>query len=663
MALEFNELKYIVSGLQELKTLSRTLNNVARAQNKLVASLNTINRSSVQAGASLQRISGSVNTLTTQTVKGTKSAKQFGITWQGVTRIIIGSLVSRGIGGLIRGLQEGISEAQEFGLRIAEVSTISQDAQLSFTEWSDAVRKLSDEFGTPLLETTEGLYQAISNQIAKGAEATEFMAEAQRFALIAVSNTDQAVNLLTGALNSFKLEADDARQVANSFFKTIELGRIRARDLAQNFGQVGIVAAQLGLRLEEVQASLAVLTIQGLAPTKAMTGLRNVLLKLIRPTDRMKEFFEKIGVTSGQAAIDTFGFVGVLRLLAREVQETGDPLNELGEIFGRLRAIVGGAGLVGSFDEFGVVLNKIENAAESANKALLKITDTAEFKLKRELQRVTDFFVVDLGQKSVKGIIELTEEFGGLAEIVKTVTAGLAAGAAAFAVVLAGVGTVALAGIIAALVTTGTVGVAAFSALAIAAAALGTAFGIVSGFSSDMKNEGIKSARELTKEFKEASKERVNIIQDETQKQIKLFTAAAQQQQSEIARTLAFIRKGVTEDKKLKEEQLELEEKLFEAQKGILKPAEIRNILLEKYVVLLREVRPVIANEDIVSANILLDRMQKISDEIKSQQKSRSRGGFGGGGSSVTNAISATGERLTNFTLGGSRTSSTQNRQ
>jgi TP901 family phage tail tape measure protein len=336
--------------------------------------------------------------------------------------VIIGSLVSRAVAALTNAFIGSISAASDFMLRIGEIRTISQNAQLATAQWSEGLRELSDQFATPLLDVAEGAYQALSNQIAEGAETLTFMAEAQRLALISVATTDQAVLALTGTLNAYSLEASHAREVSNAFFKTIELGRLRLEEIAGDIGRVNILGANLGVTYKEVDAALATLTIQGINAAEGMTFLRNVMLKLTRPTTAMRGFFEDIGVTSGQAAIETFGFVGVLRLLAKRAQESNDPMDELGELFGRIRAIIGATGLVTSLDRFESNLKEIENSTKNANAAFDEMRENIGFKFKKELNEVANFFKVELGEKMVKSVVGFSDNILDLSDTISFLT-------------------------------------------------------------------------------------------------------------------------------------------------------------------------------------------------------------------------------------------------
>lgn len=124
---------------------------------------------------------------------------------------------------------------------------------------------------------------------------------------------------------------------------------MRAGELANTYGRVAIMSNDVGLSFDETNAALASLTIQGTKYNEAMTFLRNVVLKLAKPTKEMRKLFDDWGVASGQAAVKTFGFDGVIQKLAEHANGSSEDLVEL---FSTIRGYLGIAGLVnGGFDE------------------------------------------------------------------------------------------------------------------------------------------------------------------------------------------------------------------------------------------------------------------------------------------------------------------------
>lgn len=365
---------------------------------------------------------------------GVKSAKNMEISFRSFGRLVFVNVVSRAFGSLLNVLRESIDLARDFSIRIAEIRTISRGNQLTFEQWTKGVRELSEAFGLTAIDVAEGTYQILSNQVAEGAKAFEFQKQAALFARAAVATNAESVNLLTSAINSFSLQSEDANRVTDIFFKTIELGRLRASDLATTFGRVAVLGSQLGVSLEELNAAIATITIQGVKADEALTGLRNLFLKLIRPTDAMKEKFKELGVASGDVLIATRSFQGVIKLFADVLEREGTPA--IGKFFGRVRAIIPVLLLAGSgFERFSANLEEVVDSAGAATRAAGEILRVVGARFERELTKLRNFFTVEVGIKLLKRILNITKSFGGLATVIITLTQAIIVATAAFAAI------------------------------------------------------------------------------------------------------------------------------------------------------------------------------------------------------------------------------------
>ena len=366
--------------------------------------------------------------------KGSKAGRSVLISWESVARIFAIQSIHRFVSLLSNAFSEGITDARDYQTSLAEIRTIGGDLNLTFGELDDEVRAISDTFGQPLDVVAEGVYQTLSNQVGDASDALGFVVSASKFATAAVTDTGSSVNLLSSALNSFNLDVSDTDDVAAKLFKTIELGRVRADELANTFGRVGVLSNQLGISLDETLASIANLTVQGLRFNEAFTLITNTQLKLIRPTDALKKVFNELGVSSAEAGIQAFGFQGFLEKIA---ETSGGTATEMGELFNRVRAIRGVLGLTGEAGEnFRDVLEEIQTAtgATTLNDAFAEVFQTDAQRFQREINALKNTFVADFGQTAIAVIVRLGGFFGGLADAVSAIAFGLGVASAAFAV-------------------------------------------------------------------------------------------------------------------------------------------------------------------------------------------------------------------------------------
>ena len=380
--------------MQKRAKAANAANQTLVNTNKQVS--NTTNKAAKSMGGMQQQL----NNTATGAKKASGSARELAFSWQAVTRIFALGIALQGLNALIGGLREGITTAKDFEIRIAEIKTLIRDvsddagrAVPGIDELRGSVLSLSNEFGRAADDVAEGLYESLSNQIADtGSEARDtaiaigFMNDALAFSKATVATTEDSVNLLSSVLKSYNLDATQASRVSDILFTTIDKGRVRADELANTFGRTLPLAESLGVTFEEVAASVATLTVQGIKADEAQTLLINTFLKLLKPTTAMKQAFENLGVSSAEAGVAAFGFKGFLD----ELTESGDlTASEIAELTGRIRAARGVIGLTGEAAEsFNATLKEMRESAGVTQEALDIIQGTDADKLNRELNEI-----------------------------------------------------------------------------------------------------------------------------------------------------------------------------------------------------------------------------------------------------------------------------------
>jgi TP901 family phage tail tape measure protein len=411
----FNELRSVIRAADATKLWGKAIDGVQSAsnkKNKVVKKQTDL----VDADAAAAR-------------NASTSSDHLRRAW--VSLISVGVLLSRGINELINAIRQSIQDAAELSKRIAEVQTVSLELSngvlktaKNTREWKDELQALSRTFGINTLETTEALYEALSNQVVQAGNSTNFMAQQMKLAITAVSTLDEAVDVTSTVMNAFNKNTTEAARINAVLFKAVDLGRFRLNELGSEFGRVSVLSKQLGISFEEQAGAIALLTRLGLNADVAQTLLTNVQLKLIKPTEVMTKLFGQWGVTSGEAAIRTFGFSNVIQKLASETERGGDQMAELGEIFQDLRAITGAQGLVSNFDDLQQTINQVSNATAAYNEAFSLSLDAIGRKADIELEKLRQQFLNTFGERLLRAFINVSEAFGGadkaLASLLKT---------------------------------------------------------------------------------------------------------------------------------------------------------------------------------------------------------------------------------------------------
>jgi len=112
--------------------------------------------------------------------------------------------------------------AQKFNKQIGQIATLTTIAASTLKH---EVRGMSAEFGLAKDELTKGLYDALSAGVPEN-NVFDFMRTAAKAAIGGAATTAESVDLLTTAMNAFKIPAEDADQLADKLFTTVKLGKL-----------------------------------------------------------------------------------------------------------------------------------------------------------------------------------------------------------------------------------------------------------------------------------------------------------------------------------------------------------------------------------------------------------------------------------------------------
>lgn len=363
-------------------------------------------------------VSSNAQSLNKQVQDHKEAGQKILVSWESIFRLIQVQILHRFFATTYRTMVQTMDEVSRYVLKIAEIQAISLKANDSTEKWSNAIRGLSDEFGNPIFDVVEATYETVSNQISKTASDMNFMREAAILAAVGVSRMTDAVNASSGVINAYGMNTNKARIVNAQLFKTVDLGRIRINEVGESMGRLSILAAQLGIPVEFVDTAIATLSIQGVEAKTSMTALSNVFLKMIRPTEAMNKLFKEWGVTSGKNLIETYGTIKAFQMLEEHARKGGDAVAELGELFGRMRAIVGATGILFKKELFDTNYAKIAfESMSDLTKAQELVMENSGKRLQIELNKVKNMFTVTFGDVFLQQMLKINDTFGGLSKI------------------------------------------------------------------------------------------------------------------------------------------------------------------------------------------------------------------------------------------------------
>lgn len=109
-------------------------------------------------------------------------------------------------------------------------------------------------------------------------------------------NLEQAASLAAASLNTFGLEATDVAYVADLMANAANASSASIEDLMAGMRQGGFAFDMAGQGIDDLAASLAILTNVGLTGSDAGTALKNAFMRMMNPTAKAKKVMRELGI-------------------------------------------------------------------------------------------------------------------------------------------------------------------------------------------------------------------------------------------------------------------------------------------------------------------------------------------------------------------------------
>lgn len=308
---------------------------------------------------------------------------------------VVGGLAAAGISTAALGAaaNKATREWLQYDKAIREVNSITSQTRAEFTAMRRDVVDLSVALGVDATTAARGLYQALSAGVPRE-NAISFLETAAKAAIAGVTTVDVAVDGLTNTINAFKIPVTDAERVADKLFATVVNGKTTFEELSTNLSKASVPAAALGVDLDELLAVVIGITKQGTPTAEAFTQIKATITALLDPSNELQAVYQKLGVESGRAAIQQFGFAGTLEAVRQaydgndsalvKALRTSEAYNgvlsvtgaNLREVKGATDAVKNSTGLMGTaYSENSATL---ENALNSLKSSAISLVETME---------------------------------------------------------------------------------------------------------------------------------------------------------------------------------------------------------------------------------------------------------------------------------------------
>lgn len=274
----------------------------------------------------------------------------------------------------------------DFESSFAKVSTLLDENKVNYSQYKKDILKASSDANIAVGEFSEAVYGSISAGVEQ-TKAIGFTTKAMKLAKGGFTSGAKAVDVLTTAINGYKLSAEDTTRISDLLITTQNEGKTTVDELAASMGKVIPIAASANFNINELSTSYAVLTKNGIATAEAGTYLKSMLSEITKSGSETDKALRKL-TKKGFAELKAEGksTSDILNLLSQYAQKNGKTLKDM---FGSVEA--GSAALVlanQNGKEYNEILGKMEKSAGATEKAFNKIDSTPAEKLARTINKI-----------------------------------------------------------------------------------------------------------------------------------------------------------------------------------------------------------------------------------------------------------------------------------
>jgi len=327
---------------------------------------------------------------------GKKSGKQFGESFKtgfgGVKDIVAGLGIANLASEAFSFIKSSAQASIELDKQVKNIGTLGV---ANFEEFAQRATDLSKTVPDSAANIAGAVYDAISAGISgTNDEIMDFVATASKAGVAGMTDTGVAVNGLTSIINAYKLPVSDAAKVSDEFFAGVKLGKLTFEEFVAGVGEAVPTAAALGVGFNELSASVATITSQGVKAPQAFTKMNQLMIELQKPGVELAKTMKGVSVEIGGVkqtltasnigeAIKAQGLTKTLQDIEQSARASGKSMTQ---VFSSSEASAASLLLTGKNADFAnkMLKNLNDEVAKGAANAAFQVANTSienQFKL------------------------------------------------------------------------------------------------------------------------------------------------------------------------------------------------------------------------------------------------------------------------------------------
>jgi len=259
-------------------------------------------------------------------------------------------LVGSAIGSVAMAAKAGVGNIVEFDQALHNLQAITEATNDETSVMGNRIKQIASDTKYTAQQVSDGM-TLLGQAGLDAAQATAVIGPAATLATGTLSKMEETVDLLSTTLVAFKMDAAEAGRVTDVMAAAVNKSKLTIEQLRTVFNYVGSSAHMIGMSIEELAASTMVLANTGLRASTIGTGLRQVLAKLLSPSEKLRESFEAHSISLDAVNPKVVGFQQAMKNMIPilwDVKKNTVDMSKAYELF-ELRGAQAAAVLVESF--------------------------------------------------------------------------------------------------------------------------------------------------------------------------------------------------------------------------------------------------------------------------------------------------------------------------
>jgi TP901 family phage tail tape measure protein len=304
-----------------------------------------------------------------------------------------------------------LKSAKDFEIAMQHIVGLVGVSQNQVNQWSRDILSLSPQIARPPKELAEALYFVTSSGF-KGAEALDIVKQSAKGAAAGLGETQAIADLVTSAMNAYKNSGLTATRALDVLTAAVREGKGEASMYATQLGDVIPIASLLGVSFDQVAASIAAVSLTGQNVNETVTGLRQVLFEILKPSKEAEASLQSMGITFDflRNNLQSKGLLNTLGILNDLTKKYG--ITVMSDAFPNVRALTHALSLLGDrYKENIGLFDRVNKSSGDMNKAFQSVTNTIDFKYNQAMANVK-VGLIELGMSMKSDIIPILESMG-----------------------------------------------------------------------------------------------------------------------------------------------------------------------------------------------------------------------------------------------------------